>query len=158
MSSVNYLVFLKNTKTQEEFTAPTTASKGAHHVAMQNIQKQYPTPQFQIHTAYSEDELKNALQSFDRWPGLNNSIKRTVSAPKDQKIAPMSAAAAGLSLNDAIKQATGAQVNKAPVQPMVAPQSAPTQPTPTQATSTKVAAQAPQMSVIDQLKALRQQS
>ena len=149
----NYLVFLQNTQTGEEFTAPTEAPAGAYEIAMGKLRQQYSAPKFKVHTAYMVSELEAILNSSSRWPGLASSVQ--MGTQKIRKAAPVR-----VTLGEAARQATSASIThtqEAPV-PATKPQAQPVQQAaqPMQTTpAPAAAATTSQTSVIEQLKAMR---
>jgi|GEM_PF-2124441 len=158
-TKTTYLVFLQNTQTGEEFTAPTNAPAGAYEIAMGQLRQQYPAPKFKVHTAYTQNELEVALNSLNRWPGLASKVQAGTARPSSRQAAPVR-----VTLGEAARQATGATINKtveaAPtpkIQPAPRPQptqeAQPTIPTPTIAPAAMQNQSG--ISVIEQLKNMR---
>lgn len=149
--TTNYLVFLQNTQTGEEFTAPTVAPENAHEIAMGKLRQQYPAPKFKVHTAYATQELETALNGLSRWPGLASSVQAGARRAAPTKTAPVS-----VSLAQATQQATGAKIEKTvekvaekPTLQKAVSKLSTEKPSPTPTPTAK------QTSVIEHLKALR---
>lgn len=149
MQQETYLVFLQNTKTGEEFTAPANAPINAYEIAMGRIRQQYPAPQFKVHTAYSVADLHQALNGLSRWPGLASSVQSGTQKPKTAQ----RQASVRVTLGEATQKATGAVIQKET-------QSQLKEPTPAQpsTSSQKQNATAPMPSAIAQLSKMRQQT
>ncbi len=154
-TKTTYLVFLQNTQTGEEFTAPTNAPTGAHEIAMGQLRQQYPAPKFKVHTAYMQDELEVALNGLNRWPGLASKVQAGTARPSSRQAAPVR-----VTLGEATRQATGATINKT-VEAAPTPQTQ-SVPRPAQAAPTETPTIAPAamqnqsgISVIEQLKNMR---
>lgn len=159
-TKTTYLVFLQNTQTGEEFTAPTNAPTGAYEIAMGQLRQQYPAPKFKVHTAYTQAELETALNGLSRWPGLSSKVQAGTVKVSNTRTAPVR-----VTLGEAARQATGATIQRTTEAPIQQPQqTAPAQTTQTQ--PTQQAEQAPTVapaamaqqggiSVIEHLKAMR---
>lgn len=156
-TKTTYLVFLQNTQTGEEFTAPTNAPAGAYEIAMGQLRQQYPAPKFKVHTAYTQDELETALNGLSRWPGLSSKVQAGTVKVSNKQTAPVR-----VTLGEAARQATGATIQRTTEAPIQQPQPQQT----TQAQPTQQAEQAPTVapaamaqqggiSVIEHLKAMR---
>lgn len=70
-----FLGFLLNTKTKQEFVAPTEADTRAH--AEHNLTLQYPSPLYTLLTTYGRGEMDKILADVDRWPGLPSKLQPT---------------------------------------------------------------------------------
>lgn len=68
-----FLGFFINTKTKQEFVAPTEAEtrSGAEH----NLTLQYPSPLYTLLTTYERKEMDSILANLDRWPGLPSKVQ-----------------------------------------------------------------------------------
>lgn len=64
-----YIVFIRNNKTGEELVATRMYPQGCHQEVVDDLKPHYPQPMYQIHTAYTEDELQSILDSMRRWCG-----------------------------------------------------------------------------------------
>lgn len=71
-----FLGFLLNTKTKQEFVAPTEAESRAE--AEHNLTLQYPSPLYTLLTTYARGEMGKILADIDRWPGLPSKIQPTM--------------------------------------------------------------------------------
>ncbi|MFZ2619577.1 MAG: hypothetical protein WAX89_01770 [Alphaproteobacteria bacterium] len=73
-----YVVFMRNSKTGEEFSVPVNAY--SHTEAMTALLATYPARSFIMHTAYAVDELQNTLEHVRRWPGVATKPQKEVAA------------------------------------------------------------------------------
>lgn len=66
-----FITFIKNNKTGEEFISMRKALSGAHENVVLQEQVKYPSPKFTIHTTYTDIELRDILETLDRWTGTS---------------------------------------------------------------------------------------
>ena len=69
MAMERYIIFIRNNKNAEEFIATRRAHAGAHKDVMEAMALRYPTPQYVVHTCYTDAELQDILDTIDRWTG-----------------------------------------------------------------------------------------
>lgn len=77
-----YITFVRNNKTREEFIITARAYAGAHAHVMRHQMQKYPQPYYTVHTTYTEIELKNILETLNRWagPGISHGSKTALKA------------------------------------------------------------------------------
>lgn len=68
-----FIGFLRNAATREEFMCPVAADTRAE--AQMLLEMDYPTPAYALCTIYARSELNQALSSIDRWPGLPSKVQ-----------------------------------------------------------------------------------
>lgn len=66
-----FITFIKNNETGEEFISMRKALTGAHDNVLRQEQLKYPTPQHTVHTTYTDLELRDILETLDRWTGTS---------------------------------------------------------------------------------------
>ena len=64
-----FITFIRNNKTGEEFISMRKALTGAHENVLRQEAMKYPAPRYTIHTAYTDVELRDILETLDRWTG-----------------------------------------------------------------------------------------
>ena len=64
-----YVVFIRRMDTSEEFVSAHMAKAGSHEVVLSTIRQKYPSPKYMVHTAYTEAELGDILDSMNCWCG-----------------------------------------------------------------------------------------
>ena len=64
-----YIVFIKDMAQNKEFTVVRQAGANQHAELCEEMADTYRFPQYVVHTAYTEAELKNVLLSVERWCG-----------------------------------------------------------------------------------------
>jgi bifunctional DNase/RNase len=62
-----YVVFIRKMETGEEFISAHIAQSNAHEVVIAAAKQKYSEPAYMVHTAYTEKELNNILESLNRW-------------------------------------------------------------------------------------------
>ena len=67
-----YITFIRNNHTGEEFVASAKAWPGAHENVLRQQHRKYPEPLYTVHTAYTEKELEDILETIRRWTGENS--------------------------------------------------------------------------------------
>ena len=65
-----YIIFMKNLKTGEDFSVPHNGPVEGHKQVMAEVAKTYPAAKFRMLTAYSLNEMQDALENIRRWPGV----------------------------------------------------------------------------------------
>lgn len=66
-----FITFIKNNKTGEEFISMRKALGGAHDNVVKQEMLKYPTPAYTVHTTYTDKELRDILETLDRWTGTS---------------------------------------------------------------------------------------
>ncbi len=66
-----YITFIKNNETGEEFISMRRAMAGAHDNVVKQEALKYPLPRFTVHTTYTDIELRDILETLDRWTGTS---------------------------------------------------------------------------------------
>tara|TARA_R110000868_G_scaffold218576_1_gene469045 strand:- start:198756 stop:199034 length:279 start_codon:yes stop_codon:yes gene_type:complete len=66
-----FITFVKNNETGEEFISMRKAMPGAHENVIKQEQLKYPAPKHTVHTTYTDFELKDILETLDRWTGTS---------------------------------------------------------------------------------------
>lgn len=66
-----FITFIKNNETGEEFISMRKAMAGAHDNVMKQESLKYPLPRFTVHTTYTDIELRDILETLDRWTGTS---------------------------------------------------------------------------------------
>ncbi|MFT7144533.1 MAG: hypothetical protein ACI9TY_000384 [Alphaproteobacteria bacterium] len=66
-----YITFIKNNKTGEEFISMRKALSGAHDNVLLQEGIKYALPAYTIHTTYTDVELRDILETLDRWTGTS---------------------------------------------------------------------------------------
>lgn len=64
-----FITFIKNNETHEEFISMRKGMAGAHENVMKQEAVKYPHPKYTVHTAYTDIELRDILETLDRWTG-----------------------------------------------------------------------------------------
>lgn len=64
-----YIIFVLNVRTGEEFVGTYRALPSQHKQVMDFARRKYPSPDYRVHTTYTEQELQNVLSSVERWCG-----------------------------------------------------------------------------------------
>lgn len=64
-----YITFIRNNNTGEEFISTAKAYSGAHMAVLKQQEHKYPKPNYTVHTAYTEKELEDILETIRRWTG-----------------------------------------------------------------------------------------
>lgn len=72
-----YITFIRNNKTREEFISTAKAPMGAHLTVLKKQEKKYPHPLYTVHTAYTEQELEDILETIRRWTGDKSTSSTT---------------------------------------------------------------------------------
>ena len=75
-----YITFVRNMKTSEEFISSRRDASGKHKDVIIAEMKKYPSPEYRIHTCYTEKELHNILETLNRWTGPVDSTSSSVPA------------------------------------------------------------------------------
>ncbi len=74
-----YIVFIRKMDTGEEFVSAHMAESNNHEIVLSAIRQKYPSPNYMVHTTYTEDELGDILESMNRWCG-DAAINQTTKA------------------------------------------------------------------------------
>ena len=64
-----YIIFVRDNRTGAEFIATRRDLAGLHDKVCAITARRYPAPDYTVHTAYTEVELKNILSEIQRWTG-----------------------------------------------------------------------------------------
>lgn len=64
-----YVIFIRKMDTGEEFVSAHRAATNAHDIVLSVAKQKYPEPAYMVHTAYTETELADILESMNRWCG-----------------------------------------------------------------------------------------
>jgi hypothetical protein len=64
-----FITFIKNNETGEEFISMRKGMAGAHDNVMKQEAVKYALPKYHVHTTYTDIELRDILETLDRWTG-----------------------------------------------------------------------------------------
>lgn len=66
-----YITFIKNNENGEEFISMRKAMAGAHDNVVKQEAIKYQAPKYTVHTTYTDVELRDILETLDRWTGTS---------------------------------------------------------------------------------------